>query len=100
MNKTGINFLVELSMLGSTVLLILFGLVMKYVLPPGSGGGRHGGAGGNLPATFLGLNRHEWGDIHFQIAVVLLSMLAVHLLLHWTWIRCRFQALFPKKISP
>ena len=97
MNKTWINFLVDLSMFVSVTLLTLLGLIMKYILPPGSGGGRHGGEGEPFAATFLWLTRHEWGGLHFKIALVLLSALAVHLLLHWTWIKCRLQALLQKK---
>ena len=92
MNKTWINFLVDLSMFVSIMLVSMIGLIMKYILPPGSGGGRHGGEGGEFAETFFWLTRHEWGGLHSQIAVVLLSLLAVHLLLHWTWIKGRFQA--------
>jgi hypothetical protein len=34
----------------------------------------------------LGLDRHEWGSIHFWFAVGFLSILTLHLYLHWRWI--------------
>jgi hypothetical protein len=35
-----------------------------------------------------GLTRHEWGDVHYYIALVLMAILAFHLVLHWKWIVC------------
>ena len=37
------------------VLLITTGVLMRYVLPPGSG----------RRAAIWGLDRHGWGDLHF-----------------------------------
>jgi hypothetical protein len=33
-----------------------------------------------------GFTRHEWGDIHYWIAIALLAVLSAHLVLHWNWI--------------
>jgi hypothetical protein len=59
-------------------------------LPPGSGGRQGFGTGlgaAERPVQLLwGLTRHEWGDIHYWTAIVLMSVLALHLLLHWKWI--------------
>ncbi len=49
---------------------------MRYILPPGSG--HH--------TTIWGLDRHEWGSIHFWIAAAFFTVLAFHLVLHWRWI--------------
>ena len=51
---------------------------MRYVLPPGSG---HFG-------QLWRMDRHQWGQIHFWIAVVLMGTVALHLLLHWSWVVC------------
>lgn len=69
-------------------LMVSTGTVMKWILPPGSGraGGRFAGHDGQGPRLLLGLNRHEWGDIHFYISIVFLVLLALHLVLHWNWI--------------
>lgn len=58
------------------LLLITTGVLMRYVLPPGSG--RRTG--------IWGLDRHGWGDLHFWIAVAFLAILALHLVLHWKWL--------------
>ena len=52
------------------------GVLVRYVLPPGSG----------RFSTLWGMDRHDWGRVHFWIAVVLLLSLALHLLLHWRWV--------------
>lgn len=41
---------------------------------------------GRVP-LFLGLTRHEWGDIHFFISAIALGVTAVHLMLDWRALR-------------
>jgi hypothetical protein len=53
-------------------------VLVRYVLPPGSG--HH--------TRLWGLDRHEWGTVHFWIALGFLAVLALHLFLHWRWIVC------------
>jgi hypothetical protein len=76
------------------VALASTGLVLRFQLPPGSGGllgigsGSGEGAGSRPVSVVWGLSRHEWGSVHYWIAVALLGVLAVHLVLHWKWIVC------------
>ena len=53
------------------------GLLLAFRLPPGSRGGH------SLSA--VGLSRHEWGDIHTWLSYVFLTLIAIHLALHWRW---------------
>src|SRR6516225_5035711 len=54
------------------------GLLLAYRLP-------HGAArAGRI--LFLGLDRHEWGDIHTWLAYVAILLAVVHLLLNWQWL--------------
>lgn len=39
-------------------------------------------------SVLWGLTRHEWGDIHYYLALGLMAILAFHLFLHWKWIVC------------
>lgn len=55
------------------------GLLLAYRLPPGSKGG-HG-------LTVLGMTRHEWGDWHFYIGLLMVAVGFTHLLLNWAWVR-------------
>lgn len=76
MRRTNINFIVDVVAFIGFVVMTITGVLMRYVLPPGSG--RY--------STIWGLDRHEWGGIHFWISVVFFSLLVFHLVLHWRWI--------------
>ena len=78
MNRASANFLVDVISFAAFVFLTVTGVLMRFVLPPGSG----------HFSTLWGLDRHQWGTIHLWIAVALLCALAVHLVLHWRWIVC------------
>ncbi|MBF0315897.1 MAG: DUF4405 domain-containing protein [Oligoflexia bacterium] len=71
------NFAVDAILLINLVLLAATGLLLHVTLPPGSG-----------RLTALGLTRHQWGDVHFYLAIVFLVITSLHLLLHWKWILC------------
>ncbi len=92
-SKNRLNFWVELVMFADMVMLALIALILRYVLPPGSGG-RQGGFGKEEPITFLWLGRHDWGDIHWYLALVLLALLVLHIYLHWRWIWRQLKVIF------
>jgi len=58
------------------VFVVTTGVLLHYILPPGSG----------RTIEVLGMNRHEWGDIHFLLSFAFLAVLAVHLFLHTRFI--------------
>lgn len=78
------NAVVDALAFAAFVFLVVTGLIMRYSLPPGSGAkvAEHRGA----VDVLWGFDRHEWGEIHFWIALALLGILAVHLVLHWRWV--------------
>jgi len=78
MRKDTLNYIVDLFALLVMLGMVGTGLLIKYQLPPGSRGG-HG-------MTLWGLDRHEWGDVHFWLAVALAALLVLHVALHWTWV--------------
>lgn len=77
MNRNRLNFLVDLltGLLG--LALAITGLLLYFVLPPGSGRGR---------LLLLGYDRHFWGDVHFYISIAVLVLVLVHVALHWQWV--------------
>jgi len=79
--KTTVNLIVDVAILVLMLTLACTGLVVRYTLPPGSGG--HGGGRGLL---LWGMDRHEWGGVHFWLAVALLVLLVLHVALHWGWV--------------
>ena len=70
------NFIVDIFAFICFVFLISTGIILYYSLPKGSGHSN----------TIWNLDRHEWGNIHFWIAVLFLLILALHFVLHWKWI--------------
>lgn len=84
------NALVDTVALISGTALAVTGLVLRYVLPHGSGSLMAQGMGWRAqerPVTLLwGMTRHEWGEIHFYCALALLGILALHVGLHWRWV--------------
>ncbi|MCX6998235.1 MAG: DUF4405 domain-containing protein [Kiritimatiellaeota bacterium] len=71
------NFVIDALAFAGLVLLAATGLLMHFVLPPGSG-----------RATLWNMTRHAWGEVHFILALVILGVLSLHLVVHWRWIVC------------
>jgi hypothetical protein len=76
MKRNTLNFIVDAALALVVLGLIATGLLIRFVLPPGSGSRR----------VLLGLCRHDWGDIHFWISFAGGVLLLVHLALHWQWV--------------
>jgi hypothetical protein len=77
MKRPALPVIIDATAFFGFVALTTTGVLLRYILPPGSG----------RFSTIWGLDRHQWGAIHFWIAVAFFSILAVHLALHWRWVR-------------
>jgi len=95
MSRSTVNFILDFVSFLNLLGLVFTGFVIKYILPPGSGGGYgRGFRGGRGEAAaeqireFLSLGRHDWGDVHFYLAVVFTALMIIHIVLHWAWIKC------------
>jgi hypothetical protein len=58
------------------VFLTSSGILLYYLLPPGSG----------RWAQIWEMSRHEWGAIHLWLAVLFFILMALHLFTHWRFI--------------
>ena len=99
MKRVNTNFIVDLSGFIVFLGLVFTGIIMRYILPPGSGGrGFRGGRSGEEAAkkVFLSLSRHEWGDIHFYLSVAIVLLMLLHITLHFNWIKAYFKKAFRK----
>ena len=65
--KRYVNAVLDLAGLLLFGALLSTGLMMKYILPPGSGRGQSA-------STVLGLGRHDWGGIHFWVSLAFIVM--------------------------
>jgi hypothetical protein len=73
MNRANQNLLINFLLLALFISLISTGVLLHYILPPGTG----------RWVTIWGMDRHQWGGIHFWIAVVFMLLILIHLYQHW-----------------
>jgi len=103
MRRTTLNFVVDAISFVNVLLLAATGIILKWVLPPGTGGhgqGFRSGRGGEHIKALWSLGRHDWGDVHFVLSVLFVFLMLVHLFLHWTWIRNYFTWAFAPSPQP
>lgn len=109
MRRATVNYIVDAIALLNLLCLAGTGIILKFVLPPGSGGGGAGGGygrgfrGGRGPVEvrdWLGLARHQWGDVHFVLAIIFVVLILIHLVLHWNWIKACTKSIFIRSACP
>lgn len=82
MRRSSLITLIDILSFIGFVFLTSTGVLMRYVLPPGSG----------RWSSVWGLSRHDWGTIHYWIALGFFAVLAAHLVLHWRFVAGLFGA--------
>jgi hypothetical protein len=100
MKRTTLNFVVDVVSFIALLGLIFTGSIIKFILPPGSSGlGREisGGRGRSEIKELWSMARHDWGDIHFYLAIAFVVLMAVHIILHWGWVKNYFKTLFRRR---
>jgi Domain of unknown function (DUF4405) len=93
MDKPQINFLIDALMFLCVMALAGLGLLMKYIMPPGRE--LWVKYGSNPELSWLGWDRHDWGDIHLYLAIAFLILLLFHIILHWNQILGLFHRWVP-----
>lgn len=78
MKKNALKYVIDLALYVDMCSIAILGLFLGFVVPEGRQYGSQ--------AYFLGLHRHQWGDIHLYLSLLLLVLLGVHLWFNWTWI--------------
>lgn len=76
--RARLNFWVDWLTAAVFAAMVGGGILLKWVLPPGSRGG--------VGLTWLGQGRHFYGDIHFWLGIAMLALVIVHTWLHWDWV--------------
>ena len=94
-NKTQSNLVIDAIMFLVLMAISGLGLLMKFVLIPGYKRAELYEHAADF--YFLGLTRHEWGDIHLWLAFLFLFLLLLHIILHWKMIICIFRQMFSGK---
>lgn len=88
-----INLLIDLLLTLALTFIAGIGFLIKYILPPGRE--RILKYGDNKDLFFLGMDRHQWGEIHLVVAFVMLALLLLHILFHWKTLLCLVRKAVP-----
>jgi hypothetical protein len=88
-SRTDLKYIVDTLMFLCILGLVVIGLLQAFVIPEGP-------SGGSSAKYFLGLHRHQWGDIHLYLSLAFTGLLVVHLILAWNWIRGKASKAFGK----
>jgi len=78
MNKNTLKYLIDTLLFIDMSSIAAIGFLLGFVIPSGK-----------VPQSqkyFLGLHRHEWGDIHLYLSLFLLLLLVFHIWVNWTWV--------------
>jgi hypothetical protein len=89
MKKTDWQYLVDTLLFLCIVGIIFIGFLMGLVLPKGP-------AAPESAKYFLGLHRHQWGNIHFYLSIAFSALVIIHLIFSWKWIKGKSRQIFKK----
>lgn len=80
MRRITLNALIDIGCLITFIPSLISGLVLFFFLP--SGGGK-----GSSYASWSGLSRDQWLNMHNYWSLAFSALLLLHLLLHWMYFR-------------
>lgn len=94
-SKSKFNLVIDIIMFLVLMAIVGIGLLIKYVLVPGTI--RNELYGKNTELFFLNLDRHQWGSIHLVLGFIMLFLLILHIYFHWNMIVCIFRNMVQSK---
>lgn len=90
MKRSNLHLAVDITLFLCVLGLLWTGLLMSFILPSGSRG-----------ATVWSWTRHEWGDLHFYLALGMIAVALLHVLLNWGWVcNAAVRLLRPRAAAP
>jgi len=84
-----VDALLFVCLIGMAFIGVLLGLVISEG-PVSSGGSKY----------FLGLHRHQWGNIHAYLSIAFVVLMIVHIVLSWKWIKAKTLQIFKRRATP
>jgi hypothetical protein len=86
-SRTDLRYIVDTLMFLCILGVVVIGLLQAFVIPEGP-------TAAASSKYFLGLHRHQWGDIHLYLSLAFTGLLVIHLILEWKWIRGKAARIF------
>jgi hypothetical protein len=83
--KSKVNAFVDVMAFFPFVITAITGIIIWIFMPFGGTLRNRGGAFGQQ--FFLGIARHTWLDVHTYLGLIFIVLVAVHLILHWDYIK-------------
>jgi len=96
MARSRLNLITDGLMLLCMAAIAGIAMLIKFVLVPGYQ--RREIYGRNVELLFWGLDRHRWGTVHLCIGLTLITLLVLHIVLHWASIVAIFCKLIPNPL--
>ncbi len=93
--KSKLNFIIDVLMFIVMMAIGGIGLLIKFVLVPGSKIWEIYGE--NVDLFLWGWDRHQWGSVHLILGYILLGLLVLHIVFHWKQIIVMFKSLITNK---
>ncbi len=87
------RYLVDVVLFVCLTGMAVIGGLLGLVIPKGS-------AAAEGSKYFLGLHRHQWGNLHAYLSVVFVVLIVIHIILNWKWITCRTSQIFKSRPAP
>jgi len=90
MKRVSWQYLTDTLLFISVVGVVIIGFLLAFVIPKGP-------SATDSAKYFLGLHRHEWGDIHLYLGISFTILAVLHLILGWNWVKGKTRGLFGAK---
>jgi hypothetical protein len=82
--KNTLKYVIDVAMFVDLCSVTMIGLLLGFVIPKGVASDKY----------FLGLHRHEWGDIHLFLSLFFVALLVCHVWFNWKWVANTTQNFF------
>jgi hypothetical protein len=73
--------------------MTLIGILLGLVIPAGP-------ASSEASKYFLGLHRHQWGNVHAYLSIAFVVLTIVHIVFNWKWVTAKTSQIFKKRPAP
>jgi cytochrome bd-type quinol oxidase subunit 2 len=93
MKKADWQYLVDVLLFVCLGGMTLIGILLGLVIPTGH-------VSFESSKYFLGLHRHQWGNIHAYLSIAFVVLIIIHLVLSWKWVTAKTSQIFKKRAVP